>query len=660
MGNRRFYFFVFQILIIVLFFSGTAQTETLIDISSTMTPPNWALMERELLDANSEAVKEFYNHYFDERGYLLHVPRWGTLDGTDDAPETFYNWTLLYALGASDSILELYKKGQEGHFQQYKEVTTDSTEIAKNGCYYKEFMPMIDWHHNGESLQAYILYGLCNPTDILFQKRFRRFAGFYMNEDPDAKNYDPEHKIIRSIWNGSKGPLMRRATMYDWVGDPNSGKFHILHSAEMAAGKSEMLDFKEAYTDMLWHCAEYLHSVGDHPLNLIATYLPLNAYMLEHEEKYRDWIIEYVNAWKERTMKNGGNIPSNIGLDGSIGGETGGKWYGGTYGWDFAPWSPEHNKVAYRNMFAKGMWPGFGTALLVTGDQSYVDVLRKQMDNMYAQKKVLDGQLMIPHNYGVKGNKTSRPKFKFVDGLLIDQPHEGGTEGWYNYQPDLMIGQLIEIYMLSMNRKDLERIKSDEWISYLEGNNPDYPEFALRKEFALIRERMKGMRNDPTTPDTRLADWPMEFNPAVTHELTKLMLGGYLPEKYVELQQTGHWNRIWILHSRLRYFDPARNRAGIPEDVASLVSELTDDIVKVTLININQTKPHDVIVQTGAYGEHQCLSVETEGKKIPVNNRFFYVHLAPGAGAELVIYNKRYANQPTLSFPWHGDKVPSP
>ena len=57
--------------------------------------------------------------------------------------------------------------------------------------------------------------------------------------------------------------------------------------------------------------------------------------------------------------------------------------------------------------------------------------------------------------------------------------------------------------------------------------------------------------------------------------------------------------------------DPARNRGEIPENVAALVSELTDDFVGVTLVNINQTEQRDVIVQTGGYGEHQCLRVET-------------------------------------------------
>ena len=65
--------------------SGTGHAQTHIEIVTPMSPPTWALLERELLRANSRAVEEFYETYHDERGYLLHTPRWGTLDGTDDA-----------------------------------------------------------------------------------------------------------------------------------------------------------------------------------------------------------------------------------------------------------------------------------------------------------------------------------------------------------------------------------------------------------------------------------------------------------------------------------------------------------------------------------------------------------------------------------------------
>lgn len=617
MKNNKFFLIVYIFVLFLLCSSIISQAQPVIEIKTPKSPPGWALLERELLRANSIAVEAFAAKYLDGRGYLLHTPRWGTLDGTDDAIETFANWTLLHALGSSNSVLELFKKALEGHLLQYKELKTVTTEIAKHGAYYKEFMPMSDWHHNGEGMQGFFFQGLSDPTDILFQRRMRRFAGFYMNEDPEAPNYDPEHKIIRSIWNGSEGPMLRMATKEDWVGDPMVGRFHILHSS---AGRNKMLDFEEAYPEMLEHCAEYLHSVGDHPLNLIATNLHLNAYMLAHEAKYKDWLLEYVDAWMERVKANGGNIPTNIGLDGTIGGEFGGKWYEGTYGWNFSPWSPEFKRTAHRNMFDKGMWPGFSNALLITGDQRYVDVLRWQMDNLYAQKRIVDGKEMIPNNFG--------------------------DNDWYNWTINLYIPRLIEIYMWSMDRKDLERIPMEGWIAFLEGKNSEYPEQALRDEFSYIRSKIKGMRNDPTTLDTRLADWAMGFNPAATHTLVNLMLGGYL---------TG---RIWNLHCRVRYFDRVGNRAGPPEDVAALVTKMDKEMTRVILINVNQTKPREVIVQTGGYGEHQCTRVEIDGRKIPVNHRFFTVRLDPGAGVELDIYARRYANQPTLAFPWHGDRVP--
>jgi hypothetical protein len=63
--------------------------------------------------------------------------------------------------------------------------------------------------------------------------------------------------------------------------------------------------------------------VGDAPLNLQSTSLVLNAYMLDHEPKYRDWLLSYVDAWIERANANGGVLPSKIGLDGKIGGPKG-------------------------------------------------------------------------------------------------------------------------------------------------------------------------------------------------------------------------------------------------------------------------------------------------------------------------------------------------
>src|SRR5207248_3068921 len=146
------------------------------------------------------------------------------------------------------------------------------------------------------------------------------------------------HRIIRSLFNGSRGPLLRKATALDWAGDPIEldGRFRLLHG-------------ERSYEEMLAHFKDYTDVVGDHPQNLAATTLALNAYLLTHEDKYRRWLLEYTGAWKQRMADNRGVIPTNVGLDGRIGGSADGKWYGGVYGWAFTVTVPQTGQPAHRN-----------------------------------------------------------------------------------------------------------------------------------------------------------------------------------------------------------------------------------------------------------------------------------------------------------------------
>src|SRR5207244_8691858 len=130
-----------------------------------------------------------------------------------------------------------------------------------------------------------------------------------------------------------------------------------------------------------------------------------------------------------------------------------------------------------------------------------------------------------------------------------------------------------EIYYLSMAAADRQRLGGSAWFDYLEGKNPAYPEQRLRGDLERIRQRVAGMRRDSTTPDTRLADDPLRFNPASVDSLIELALGG-LPPK----------NRGKLLLCRLRYFDPAARRAGLPPDVAALIDKMTSDETSVTLV----------------------------------------------------------------------------
>ena len=54
-------------------------------------------------------------------------------------------------------------------------------------------------------------YNLCtaDPLNPINGVRARRFAGFYLNEDPEAINWDPELRIVFNGHHGSRGPHYR-------------------------------------------------------------------------------------------------------------------------------------------------------------------------------------------------------------------------------------------------------------------------------------------------------------------------------------------------------------------------------------------------------------------------------------------------------------------
>lgn len=581
--------------------TGRAARPTIV-IETPLSPPGWAVLERELLRANTAACQEFFARYFDDRGFLLCVERWGGDDGPDDAIENCNDWPILHAVGAPDSVLRMYKQAWEGHLRQFTLAKTTEVPFARDGMYYKEFPVMMDWLHNGEGLTVFDLQGLSDPDDADFQRRVRRYAGFYLNEDPQAPNYDPRHKIIRSLFNGSRGPLLRPATAIDWAGDP----IEVEHRFRLGHGERN-------YQEMLDHFKDYTDIVGDHPSNLLATSLAMNAYLLTGEQKYKAWLLEYVGAWRQRMLDNQGILPSHVDLDGKIGGPDG-KWWGGVYGWGFSVITPQTGEVAHRSTFQLG-FVGFMNAFALTGDRQYLTPWRHMLDLVNAQVRNQDGVPTYPHKYG--------------------------EQGWYDYSPDAFAPYARELYYLTMDPTDRKWLASDGWYEYLEGRNPGYPEQALQADFAHVRNAVVGMRADTTTPDTRLSDDPMVYNPAAVGSLIQLMLGGIHP------------GRVGApLYCHVRYFDPLQRRAGIPEDVAALVDRVTNDELAVTLVNTNQIAGRDVVLQAGAYGEHQIVDVLASGNKTRVEASSLLVRLAPGAGQRLTFSIKRFVNQPSLRFPW--------
>lgn len=598
------------VITISLLFASPAFSGTTLDIDTPMPPPDWALAQWALIDANVEAAFVASEKYVDSRGWCRITPNWGAMDGADDITETYRDLPMLYALGAPPEIFALHNKIWDGHIDQYTEAKEPLVEAAKEGMMYREFCPQLDWEHTGEAMVPWFWHGLCDPHDPKYLIRARRYAGFYMNEDPEAPNYDPEKKLIRSLFNGSRGPLMSVAKEYEWGGNPRPR--HDPRPGQPPRTRR-------------WTTMGYTVSLrGDHPQNLITTNLAMTAYMLTGEQKYRDWILEYVDAWAERAAKNGGNLPSNIGLDGSIGGEWDGKWWGGVYGWNFRPLTPDGSAENPGNNYVmRGARIGFGIAFLLTGDQKYMYPLRKQIDNMYDAAKIVDGKMMVPHKYGDDG------WYAYIDNSI----RGGGNVNYWS------LPELTDIYTWTWKSSDLPKIADEPWVQFSLGQRPSFPMEAMAQDFDRIRSQVARVRVDDSTADTRgSSDMPVV---TATASLINLMLGANDP---------GSGGNV--LHAQVRYFDRAARRPGLPRDVGALVERVTPEAVTLTLVNTNAVKSAKLIVQTGAYAEHDAVSVIVGGTSVDVGDSQFAVDLAAGSGAQMTIRMKRYVNQPTFAFPW--------
>ncbi len=599
MVRRRFCFLISVVMTALVFGPGTlrGQGDVMIAIDKLTPAPAWALAERELLRRNAEGVDLWASKYLDKNGYLLGAANWGIEDGPDDAVESIRNWPLAHALGGPESIIDAWDRAWEGHLDQYTKAKDPSTDLARDGMYYKEFPTSYDWEHIGEGLGPFYWYGLSRPADERYAIRLRRWAGLYMNEDPDARNYDARLKIIPSLFNGSKGAKLTVNTQEDWNG-------------RLLPGTKPSTRFLKA-TNIL----------GDHPLNLASTNLAFHAYLVTQDVKYKAWLLEYVDAWKTRIEANGGNIPSNIGRNGEIGAEWGGKWYGGVFGWNSAD-------EGVRNYVLRGPPEAFGNALLLTGDQKYTQVLRKQVDNLYANSKAENGRVLLPRYYGDQG------WYGHHDG---EKGSAGGLTNLREVETD--------IYLWALQPGDLERLPKRGWIGYLTSGDASYPLTALQQGLAEIQRAASRLRADTST-----ADFPPHHtrgsgvNPVATEALINLTLGANDPN--------GSGHGPLPLHAQVRHFDPERRRAGLPQDVAALVERIRPESVTLTLVNVNPLQPRTVTVQMGAYGEHRATSVVVGGRTIAVDASFLTVRLAPGAGETLTINVQRYVNQPTLAFPW--------
>jgi hypothetical protein len=586
-----------------------------------LEPPGWAIAQRELFDLLDTAWRQFDRDFTDADGRLRYRGRLSTRDGVDDFYETFFNWPQLYLLGGADDLLVAAERHWTG-------VTRQLTEL---GMLHDEYERGYDWFHQGESLLLF--YFLCMAAPDRWTGRAVRFAELYV--DPAHGNYDPEHRMIRKPHNGSDPRrvglfdgeaypwLPKEAELYgfplDWIPRPDTG------GADPRLG-----------TEMRRRLG-----AGDTAVNLAATSLVRNALLLTGDSRYRDWIAEYVGAWRERAAANRGIIPDNVAPDGTVGGLLGGRWYGGHYGWSWPHGWYSVGPAATAAALA---------AVDATGDESFLDLVRPALDEITGYGKTMafaDADSSLRSRWTAQLGADVRTPTLHV-------PYRYADRGWFDYNPMLMSvpAALWHHGAAPADRERIERLRAasgydwrtvrafrgkeeagheEPWFAFLTGDNPDYPERILAAAQAQVRHRLARMQRHRghEVPEADIHLW-QQSNPVVTEALVQLTWGGPQVSYNGGLQQ-----------ARVRHYDAQARRPGLPPSVAALVSSVDPRATTVDLINLDPLAARSVIVQAGAFAEHTIRSVRHTACPDPswIGDLYDYGHGQPAVTALSTVVN---------------------
>ncbi|HEY3107185.1 MAG TPA: hypothetical protein VGL23_00430 [Chloroflexota bacterium] len=398
-------------------------------------PPAWAVLERRLFDLLDQAVEPFLERYTRPDGALIWRERLPapTRDGADDFYEAFYNWPLLYLLGGGDALLPLA-------LRQWEAVTRQLTDL---GLLQDEYERGYDQFHQSESYTYFYFLCLADPTNPRLVERAGRFADLYLAEP----NYDALKRLIRAPHNGSGGPrwgFMDGEPSMPYR--PGSARYGLPY--DDVPGVASFDDLKDpALAVRMGQAMHARMGRGDVAANLGVTSLVANAYLLTGDERYRRWVIDYVDAWVERARANGGLLPDNVGLSGRVGEYLDGKWYGGLYGWSYP--HGFYNLAMAAQVAAAG-------ALLLTRDPGYLDLPRAQIDRLMAL-----GRLDDPR----RSEMSLREHWVGQLGALADGdqtflvPYRHGDHGWFDFQPLSPIYPAA-LWNLSRDEADWARIEA--------------------------------------------------------------------------------------------------------------------------------------------------------------------------------------------------------
>jgi hypothetical protein len=278
----------------------------------------------------------------------------------------------------------------------------------------------------------------------------------------------------------------------------------------------------------------------------------------------------------------------------------------------------------------------------MTGDLSHLDLCRSQLDLLWAQRKQVDGVTMVPARHG--------------------------DVGWFDYRvPDPLY--YIHLYYLSQSAEDLARLNEvfpdrshfrdmppgfgrgkagvfqpKPWLAFMEGRDPGYPDRIIDATADVVNGSMDSLDADDSDPEERHCYHFQKLNPVLPEGLVQMAMG-----TPAALYNGG------MLQTHLFYHDPVRRRPGLPEYVAALVDGISNTHANLQLVNTDPVAPHPVLLQAGAFGEHEftqaTVTVAAGVSQQVVGNRHLRVELGPGARVQLKLNMKRFAHTPAYGVP---------
>ena len=585
-------------------------------------PPAWAVLQRRLIEAIDTAAPIYLEKYTRPGGELVWQEEYpGDGVWADDLYEAFFNWPHYYALGGSAYT------GTKA-FEEWNAVTR---QIEYDyGRAHKEFISDDDWFHNAENYIYFYHLGMADPTSRQMMRRAQRFAGFYLNEDPEAPNYDPKHKIVRSPFSGSRGPRASARyadVQYNLVhGHATLGPRYDAPSGEWWKDEGTRREVHRRFDEVVMR--------SDVPVNLSIAPLMATAFFYTGEDRYRNWIEEYVGAWIDRTRANNGVLPDNIGPNGQIGEMRDGQWWGGFYGWT--------GRFGH-SMVSRSLMIAADAAHKITGDDQYLDLVRMYLDNLIERGKEENGRLLVPYKHtSEEGWSEFRPVDPLAPVHLWSVSHK--AEDWRRLET---FRRGAEEEWAAPTQRPVRSPDDRAWTRYLAGEVPDYPERILQANYREVCDRLDKVLNDEQDLTKLDVHWWQQVNPVVSEALMHLTTGG---------PQTIYWGGL--AQGRVRYYDADGRRPGLPADVAALVTGLEADGLRLSLVNLHPAQARRLTVGAGPFGEHRFTRVRTGDATTAVDGGHFDVRLEPAAQLDLDIGMERYCRTPGYRFPWHGDSIP--